>query len=300
MVGVDAFGSAQSFRKLHGCERAKEGLPSLHEQHRRLAGGTVELDASRQQELAMLLVERTGQNVATLWQTISAGAARIDARSLPERLAVAGVGTLGPRELGLLQRSLPPSPDGSIGSDQWLRAFGAAAQCESPPPAGRTTSHFMAHGELPHMRIDNAMPGAAPMPNLLPRATPPTPAASELWPGGHTARDEASDLATRRAEAHTPSIRPPFGVQPDEFAHQSPRAPMAASPTFAATAHDPPFATYASVDAHAATPRARSVRTEASVAPFATADNAPPAPTAMCVTPRVTTPYASGGAWSSN
>ena len=309
------FGTKDSWRKQFGTDRTV--LPSLLEHNLRVNGGMVELDAARQAGLAKILIERTGQkDLLALWKVVSGGATRVavDARGVPERLAVVGAGILGPRELGLLQRHLLPAADGTVGVEEWMTAFGTSgagtkrsAQDEAEPVAGKPTSHIIAREELPHLRADNDMPGV-PMPSGAAPAGEPV-AVSANWPGGYKEEDVVADVEARLIDAansewrQTPRVAP-YSMLPEKEAKEEEYNPLPGrsakpllSPTYAMTTENPPYATRYGDASERLTARGspNALRQQGMATPYGTTFNM--AGQASRLGHEVTTPYASGGLW---
>ena len=252
MATSGLFGSADSCRKQYGLLQTST-LPALDRHMSHALSGTPEPVT-----LGRLLVERTNKSLMVLWSIMTAGVpnARIPAHRIPEKIAAAGSGVLGPRELGQLQRILRPASDGTVGIDEWAVAFELTGRepnpVDSSPAAGVSTAfNTEVVAIVPHMRNDAAEAQA-----LMP------PPSASTWPGGfvdaHVAQDRQQRLAASAIES-SPRQAAPFATVADyKRTLQPPPSPLSAlSPTFAR--HEaPPYATGAWHSAYEAAGRAQA------------------------------------------
>ena len=287
-------------------------LPSLLEDNLRINGGTESLDFARRAGLATIFIKRTGMSLEALWKSISGRTGRMPVDSVESKLRVAGIGQLGPRELGLLTAHLVAAEDGTVGLGEWLAVFGPNVPgaiesdvAEAQRGAGQPSPFIstLTTEELPHMRGDNDMPGGQPMPSGS------APAAH--WIGGQLDADVSADYeAARQAIAPADaswrargSDAAPFGVVPDMYANNAPGVParkmcgaMGASPTYAKTTGPGGAGAPYAVQAGSSEIESEIDRSQPPlVAPPASPPRGPRGPHTLSGSPYAWTPYATEG-----
>ena len=231
------FGSPDSCRRRYGV-RKDNNLPSLNAHMTYACRGTPEPVT-----VGQLLVSRSNKPLHVLWTDIEGRVpnARVPIHRLPEKLAAAGCGVLGPRELGQLQRILVPAADGSTGYSEWAAAFHLTGQ-ESIPNGGMNAAGIGTAGITELGIICNMRNETEAARTLQP------PGAAAPWPGGFgdasIDEDRRGRLAASVGDA-TKRERIPFATEADR--DRDTRAPATphccASPTYAQTIHAPPYAT---------------------------------------------------------
>ena len=254
------FGTADSLRKQFGAGTAyTQRLPSLVETDLRAAGGADILDRDRLIALGSLFVQRTGKSLPELWHKISGGSDHCPYDRFIEKLSVAGVGILGPRELGVLERSLKPS-SGNISRESFEAAFSTLsaqasddlAKGQLEEPAGLQSQYGFCNGtfQKPAGQGTRMVGGHAEKDLLSPKPRDPS------------SRDAAwADEWQKQGGSN-----PPFAVgEPSSSCLTS----SMVSPTYAVTTDKPPFATGTIENP----PAASDGSTRSSFAPYATSDN---------------------------
>lgn len=226
------FGTAESWRKQYGAGTLyAQRLPSLIESDLRAVGGTEAVDHSRLLALGGLLVERTGKSLEELWQLICGDHAHCPYDQIAPKLSRAGVGMLGPREWGVLERFLRPDQTGGmITREAWLSAFSEGAQVAAAKARGQITEPA---GQIPK---DNERP-AGQGPHMV---------------GGHSEPDFLSPRPLEQSSAAAASVdewhrsggsQAPFATTRDLDLCTQTSLPNFGSPTYGITVDRPPFAT---------------------------------------------------------